>query len=802
MGRINDKIIDSILRRVQKPGRYCGGELNSIEKESAFVRLAVSYPDLYEVAMSNNGIKILYDAANRLDSAACERVFAVDLDMEKILRDENVPLFTLETRTPLAELDMIGFNLSHELLITNVLQILDLGKIKLTAAERGDDEPVIVAGGGALSNPAPYAIFFDALFVGEGEQGIIDIINSIAASKRNNFSRADKLKSLAAVESVYVPAVHGRPSEMKPGSVTRRIFRSAEPCDPLKPVLPGMRSAQDRAVIEVTRGCPNLCKFCHAGYYDLPYRKFNPESVAARINEILANTGYDEVTFSSLSVSDYPAISELINLTLPGFTERGISVSFPSLRVDKTTIPLIEQVSELRGASLTFAVESGSSELRGIANKKVYEDELLEITGHLFNKGWRLLKFYFMLGLPGCEEHDEADAAVELIKKIIRDRRGVELNVTLSPFVPKPHTPFERERMMGADYFYEAVRRVKQGLPKTVKIKSHDIKGSIVEGVLSRGDESLSAVILDAYSRGARLDSWSEHFKSGVWMEALESLAGGFNRFLEKTDSEILPWSFVSTGYPGLADRMRGRVSDLSKPREIKAKNFIIDTAAIKAGRAAFMEKLNASERVFMRFTKTGRAKYLSHLDYVEVLKRAMRMADLPFAYSQGFSKRERLANGNPIPLGIESESELAAADLWRPPPPDFLERMNRSLPQGITLAEFSRIDVSFNPAAKIEGVAYELFVEGKGALAAAADFISRRPPLEKETKGVKKTVLFEDAVREISAGENSVTVAINSGDNSVRIDQFARQLFGKFIEGNNYCRIVKKGQYIEGKFY
>jgi len=469
MNRLDRLLIERHILEVQKPARYIGGELNAIIKEKADFHMAISYPDLYDVGMSNNGIRILYDIANKREGVACERVFAVADDFEALLRKENIPLYTLESFIPLCELDLLAFNLSHELLYTNVLQVLDLGQVPLLSSERDDSHPLVIAGGEAVSNPFPMSDFIDAFFVGDGEHGIGDIIEVIESSKKENLKRGDILKRLGEIEGVLIPSEYsisynGIDTESIEGkTVKKRVYRDCELIDPLKPIVPNMRITQERAVLEIARGCSNLCKFCHAGYYDLPYRKYDQEMISDRVFEIISNTGYNELTLSSLSISDYRSLTGLLNRIIPGLTEQGVSISLPSLKVDKRTVPIIEIISDVRKTSLTFAVESASEEIRGLANKKVAEEDLLDILRSVFNRGWRKVKLYFMIGLPGCEEFDEADAIIGLLKKVLKVAgKGKDINVTISPFVPKSHTPFQWARQMDMEYLDSTILRIKQ----------------------------------------------------------------------------------------------------------------------------------------------------------------------------------------------------------------------------------------------------------------------------------------------------------------------------------------------------
>ena len=493
MGRIERHIIEELLSEVQKPARYIGMELNSIQKEEALVRMALSYPDLYEVGMSNNGIRILYGIINNIADAACERVFAVANDMESCLRGNGVPLYTLETYTPLNEMDIIGFNVSHELLSTNILQILDLGSIPLHSSERGGKDPIVIAGGEGVSNPFPLGDFIDVFFMGDGEEGIVEILDAFKSAAREGLSRDATIDLVSLIDGVLIPSRYNfsyngsRVSELDGKEVNKRVYKDKALAESSAPVVSNIRIAQERAVVEATRGCGNFCSFCHAGFYDLPYRSYSSENISKKILAILSNTGYNEVTFSSLSIGDYRGLEELLNNILPGLTERGVSISLPSLKIDTFTLPIIEYVSGVRRTSLTLAVESASEKIREAANKKLSIDDLIEIVEHVFSRGWKVVKLYFMIGLPGWDSCDEAEDIMEILKRIYSlGRKKNEINVTISPFVPKPHTPFQWEKQMDEDYFEHTISKIKSGLPGKIRIKNHDARASILEGVLSR----------------------------------------------------------------------------------------------------------------------------------------------------------------------------------------------------------------------------------------------------------------------------------------------------------------------------
>ncbi len=780
-----NKKIEELLKLVQKPARYAGGELNSIVKPDASFRMAISYPDLYEVGMSNNGIRILYDRINSHSDYACERVFAVEKDFEDLLRAENQLLYSLETFTPLKDLDLVGFNVSHELLATNILQILDLGGIPLYRKDRGESDPFVIAGGASVSNPFPLSDFIDLFFIGDGEEGIVDIANEVSEGKKLNLCRADILENLSRIEGVLVSEKYEFDyseesiEDVRGPVVKKRIFRSAVPVDPEKPVIPSMRITQDRAVVEVTRGCRNLCKFCHAGYYDLPYRVYPEKEVEERLLRIIENTGYNEASFSSLSLSDYRYLADLLNSILPGLTARGISISLPSLRVDRETIPLIESLSDVRKTSLTFAVESASEEIRRKADKKVDTDELLFIMKEIFNKGWRAVKLYFMIGLPGCDETDEAQEIIDLLLKIKSIAgKGREINITVSPFIPKPHTPFENEKQMDMDYFSDVIFRIKRGLPRSINVKNHNVKSSCIEGVFSRADARLGKVIYKSYLDGCRFDSWREHFRYHIWKENLDEILPFWEKWLGQRDSSApFVWSVVSTGFEKVSEARKSFTREDLMVASIRDNKKALDSNALEKAMEEFSERYNTVSTVRLQFTKKRSARFISHLDFMEVVKRGLRIADLPISYTQGFNKREKISSGFPAPLGIESETELCDVELFSEIDSVDIRAISDSFPDGIDLIKWEIIGKSSSLMALICATEYKIEAENLSDIEYLFEKFSLEPELIKSGKKGEKVVAFSDAVIDFKKTESSLVIILSTGtDSSLRITDVIKQ--------------------------
>jgi radical SAM family uncharacterized protein/radical SAM-linked protein len=813
MGNLSNNTVNSLVFNLEKPGRYIGRELNQIKKENPFIRMAICYPDLYEVGMSNNGIRILYDIANSISDVSCERVFAVNDDFEAKIREMNIPLYTLESYTPLCELDIIGFNLAYELLHTNALQVLNLGQIPLLSRERGEGHPVVIAGGEAISNPLPVRDFYDAFFIGDGEEGITDILGILRTAKLESLGRKEKLALLSKIEGVYVPALSGKlyasdysGNYPQNKTVTKRFIKSASLYNPLKPVMPNLRITQERLVVEITRGCKNLCNFCHSGYYELPYRQSQPDAVTKQILELLNNSYYSDLTLSSLSISDYKFLIPLLNSILPVLIDKGISVSLPSLRVDKRTLPVIEQISDLRKASLTFAVESACGEIRNIANKKLRTEDILSIAEYVFSKGWKLLKLYFMIGLPGCETYDEAGAMIELLKKIhFTGGKKRDLNVTISPFVPKPHTPFEFAKQMSSEYFADTILKVKRALPRQIAIKAHDTNASLLEGIIARGDTDLIPVIYNSYIEGARLDSWRENFKFDIWKKNLDKFTDWQKYLNARDENQILPWSFIKTGYDKIIESQRKKINAEEKKSAVKSPFDELNASAITESFNFFKRKYEVKKRIRIKFTKTGMAKYVSHLDFIQIIIRALRMADVPVAFTQGFNKRERIAMGFPLPVGIESVYELCDVDLYNDIDiGEFPAKLRAKFPEGLSVIDVEYLESKKSLMSFTSASLFEVIVNDENLYNNSIKNLELKKDFVKETEKGKKNISFSEAMVDYTiqnttadSDKNRILLKLKVGsDTSMRIDNTAIALAEASYDDFCKFRITRLCQY------
>jgi radical SAM family uncharacterized protein len=561
--------LDSILCQVVKPARYTGGEWNAVTKDwdKTPVRVALSYPDLYELGVSTLAIPILYELINSQPDVLAERVFAPWPDMADHLRSSGIPLFSLESQRPLKDFDIIGFSLGYELTYTNVLNMLHLARIPLLAAERSASQPLVIAGGSCALNPEPMADFIDCFVVGDGEEVTLELVSQFRDWKRERTPKEELMRRLAQVAGVYVPSLYQvayganglfqslTPTVAEASSRIKRRIVAELPPPPTRPVVPYIKAIHDRGAIEIQRGCSRGCRFCQAGNTYRPVRERPPEEVLKAVGELMTNCGYNEVSLVSLSTSDYPGISELVASLFHCYRDQNLILSLPSLRPDSFSVRLLDSLAAQKRTGLTFAPEAGSERLRQAINKNTTEDAILETAAEAFAHGWNSLKLYFMLGLP-TETEGDVEAIATLIDKISslgkRTRGGrPQLRVSLSTFVPKPHTPFQWAAQEGETQLNAKIELLKQRLHrKEVRLSWNDPKVSQLEAAMSRGDRRLAGVIQRAWQLGAIFDGWSEHFNYENWLRAFQEshLEPAFYAQRELSPDEPLPWAHIDIG--------------------------------------------------------------------------------------------------------------------------------------------------------------------------------------------------------------------------------------------------------------
>ncbi len=574
-------LIDEILMQVDKAARYIGGEVNSVmkDKNKVDIRFAMCFPDVYEIGMSNLGMMILYNMFNEREDVWCERVFSPWMDLDKIMREEHIPLFALESQEPVKEFDFLGITLGYEMCYTNVLQILDLSHISLLAKDRKEDDPIVIGGGACAYNPEPIAEFFDMFYIGEGETVYDALFDVYKATKAAGGSRKDFLFAASKIPGIYVPSLYnvsykedgtiasftpvkeGIPEKVCKQLITdiTKDYRAIK-----APVVPFIKATQDRVTLEIQRGCIRGCRFCQAGMIYRPTRERDVEELKASAREMLQNTGHEEISLSSLSSSDYSELKELVNFLIEEFHGNAVNISLPSLRIDAFALDVMSKVQDVKKSSLTFAPEAGSQRLRNVINKGLTEEMILHGAGEAFKGGWNQVKLYFMLGLP-TETEEDMKGIAHLAQKIAEtyyeevpkeQRKGkVQVNVSTSFFVPKPFTPFQWAGMYREEDFVEKAKVVKSEIRAQVNQRSiryswHEPDVTILEGFLARGDRRCAQVILKAYEKGAIYDAWSESFDYNIWKEAFAETNTDidFYTLRERSTDEILPWDFIDAG--------------------------------------------------------------------------------------------------------------------------------------------------------------------------------------------------------------------------------------------------------------
>lgn len=570
---------DEILLQIEKPARYIGNEVNAANKEKSAVDVSVCmcFPDVYEIGMSHLGIQILYDMFNRREDVYCDRVYSPWMDLDKIMREKNIPLFAVESQQPVKTFDFLGITIQYEMCYTNILQILDLSQIPLLSKERGEEDPIVIGGGPCTYNPEPIADFFDLFYIGEGETQYYPLVDLYKKRKAEKMTRMEFLAEAAKLPGIYVPAFYNvtyqddgtiacfRPNRPDiPETIQKELVLDMDDTFyPEKPLVPHIRATQDRVVLEIQRGCIRGCRFCQAGMVYRPVRERSLTFLKEQAKKMLKYTGHEEISLSSLSSSDYSHLEELVTFLIEECGEKKINISLPSLRIDAFSLDVMSKVQDIKKSSLTFAPEAGSQRLRNVINKGLTEEVILEGAGMAFEGGWTRVKLYFMLGLP-TETEEDMKGIAELSEKIAKryyeipkDQRNgrVQIVASSSFFVPKPFTPFQWAKMCTKEEFLERARLVNRTFKeqlnkKSLKYNWHEADVTVLEGVLARGDRRIAPVILKAYEKGCLFDAWSETFDNERWMQAFEdcNVSIDFYNTRERSVEEILPWDFIDTG--------------------------------------------------------------------------------------------------------------------------------------------------------------------------------------------------------------------------------------------------------------
>ncbi len=701
------------LSLVSKPVRYLGREINSIRKDPSEVRLkfSLAFPDVYEVGMSHLGIQILYHLLNERKEIACERVFAPWVDMEKILREKRIPLSSLESSTPLGQFDILGFSLQYELCFTNVLNMLDLSGIPLYAKDRDERFPLIIAGGPTAFNPEPVADFFDAFVIGDGEEAAPEICDVVLQWKESHGKKDDLLTSLSKLKGVYVPGLsHGHQVEKRVISdLNRAPF-------PTCPIIPFMKVVHDRLSVEIARGCKRGCRFCEAGFIYRPYRERETNWIQENLNTALKLTGYEEISLLSLSAGDYSSIGPLLSNLMSRLEPKRVAVSFPSLRIESIVGHLAGEVKRVRKTGFTIAPEAATERLRKVINKELDESVLFQGIRELFSMGWKNLKLYYMIGLP-TEKEEDLRGILDLSRRISsqgeRQRVHPQISVSVSTFVPKPHTPFQWEPQLPLNEMKERLQFLKENLKKkNLRLKWQDPHLSLLEGVFSMGDRKLSRVLAQAHQLGCRFDGWSDQFRYDLWEKAFEKAGLEMAAYTRKKGfEETLPWAVIETGVKTdflWKEYQKGLNEEVSPPCTAKdcRRCGLCDgkDIAVREARPVELSSLEKEGKGEIRrkglrtkfrlaFVKRGDIRFVSHLELAHLFYRSAKRAGLSLHHSEGFHPMPRIVFEKALPVGVESLREIVEIELeGRISSTELMERLNQNLPAGIEIIEVREV--------------------------------------------------------------------------------------------------------------
>jgi len=838
----------TILSSINRPGRYLGHEYNSVRKawESVKVRFALIFPDLYEIGMSHQGLQILYHLLNNKEEFLAERCFCPDIDLERLLRQKKAPLTSLESTRPLKDFDVLGITLPYELCYTNILTILNLAEIPLYSSDRNDSFPLLLGGGACSLNPEPVADFFDAILLGDGEEAIIDIASLLALQKDNALPKHELLDLLAKIDGVYVPA-HFTPEYNAQGKllaihrtggasdrISRRVLNDLNEIEHLKhPIVPNAKIVHDRMGIEVARGCTRGCRFCQAGITYRPVRERSAEKILELADTGLADSGFEELALLSLSTGDYSCLAQTLPQLMDRFSGKRISVAMPSMRVGTLTPEIMEQVKRVRKTGFTLAPEAGSERLRRVINKGITEDDLIDTCTDAFALGWRVIKFYFMIGLP-TETKQDIDEIIHLVQKAMTVRGGghgkgkKQITVSVGTFVPKPHTPFQWERQLSSEESTERIRQLQNGLPRNgCNFRYHSPQISFLEGVFSRGDRRLGRLMELAWQAGARLDGWDEHFDLTRWQKAAELCGLDLDNYLRARDmDETLPWQHLQTGVDqqflqdeltkakeeaytpdcryhacqkcGLCDfktlmpvvynRSGNALTEISYPLSADSVKNRRDDRSTETGHFKYM----------VHYSRIGDVCFLGHLEILQVIFRTLRRASITTNFSQGFNPSPKISFGPALPVGTESLAEFFIMDLPAPinNPAAIAERLNASIVPGL---QITKIELHSGKVPQKIAISYSLTLPGnitETEKSRAKEFVASESYIVGKTrKGKTKEINIRPLIKEFSiTGDDTVQLEMisASAEPGIKPLEALTEVFGMDNERGQQTRILK----------
>ncbi|MDR3330686.1 MAG: TIGR03960 family B12-binding radical SAM protein [Endomicrobium sp.] len=809
--------IDKILSFVQKPARYISNELNSYSADmSSDFSVVLCFPDIYEVGASNLGLEILYHLINEKKLARCERVFAPDSSMEHLLKKENLNLFSLESHSDLKKFDILGFTIQSELVATNIVNILDLSDISIFSKDRKVNEPFVIAGGPALANPEPFCDFFDLFVLGDGEEAIEEIIDICKKSKKNNLSRTETLKGLSKIEGVYVPSFYNVKynndntiksvvpvlETLRP-IVKKRILNLEKAYFPEKKIIPFVETVHNRLNIEISRGCPGQCRFCQASKYYHPWRQRSFDKLLKLVKKGIETTGFEAVTLSSLSCSDYKYLDKLLIEINQLYSKSNLNISLPSLRCNKHSLRILQYINRSKKPTLTFAPEAGSDRLRNVIGKYLSEKQILETLLIANSMGWQTIKLYFMIGLP-TETYEDIESIQHLIKLLRKKSKGLNFVITISPFVPKAQTAFQWVSMADPDKIEQKIKFLNKVLPATVKAHNH--RASVLEALIARGDRRLSSVIYKAWQKGARFDQWADKFCSAIWYESLaeNNIDLNFYIYREKKYNEILPWEHL---YFGISknDLYTDYIKGINETADIAIGQF--DETQCYLPENYILPKVSLSAvpvmRLRFRFSKKGLIRFISHLEQIEVFRRAVRRSNLPVVFTAGFSPQIKSSYGPPLPVGYESSSEYMELYFTQKLDIENIKiELSRVLPNGFQILSIEKIPINF-PAMDVLSNVAEYRIEGVYILQKKIDeFLSQEKILVEKIKKCKTIEIdAKPLIRSLKSENEILRLQLRFGGNKTIKPEIILRMLLKTKEDYARIRVIERTRlYIEIK--
>jgi radical SAM family uncharacterized protein/radical SAM-linked protein len=857
------RIEKEFLPYVNKPGRYTGNEYNVISKElnSVELRVALAFPEIYELGMSYVGYDILYHILNSQPDIWAERVYAPWIDAEEVLRRKQIPLFSLESRTSLVEFDWIGFTLQYELTYSTFLNMLDLAGIPLRAEERHEKWPLIIGGGPAVYNPEPVADFFDVFLIGDGEEAVLEICEAVKKSKKEKLSKGDCLKVLSQVQGVYIPSFYrvfsnsfGEFQEIQANSIDlpklikKRILPELQTKNyPLKPLVPLIEVTHDRLSLEIMRGCTEGCRFCNAGMIYRPLRQRPVDDIVNMTQQAIHSTGFKEVSLLSLNSSDYTDLNWLMAKEKMLLSEDKISFTFPSLRLDGLTPEMVDFVQTFKKSGFTFAPEAGSQRLRNVINKNIREEHILETLQLILRNGWQLVKFYFMIGLP-TEKEQDLQAIIDLIHKcrdMAKGYRDVRFNISISPFSPKPHTPFQWEKQDDPEELERKSRLIRnQLMGDDINVTWRDGYLSSLETVFTRGGRELGDILEEAWRNGSKFDGWNEGFNWYIWEEAFAKFKIDWRKYLRPISMSVpLPWDHIDMGISKSflkKEKFRAYEGKLSQdckdyiclecglhrkefeqlvncykkePSTAKGEKYTTSfdsnsacesTPTIYYGRSAKKRQVTSQsvkKKIRLRYSKTGLSRFISHLDVARLFDRAARRAQISLVYSQGFTPRPRMAFGPPLVLGIASIAEYVDVEAEIGYEHDIQMKLNQVLPEGIRIL-MQKIIYAKVPslASIINRATYETFLEDfELSYDWITEWLSQEEIIvERIVKEDVKKFEIKPFICNIKLRENILCVTLDAkGDRMAKITEILDSLFGMRNVDYRLFFTQRTGQYI-----